>query len=76
MEDEMVEELQQLEQSFDKAFGKAEELNAVFKKSEKPRQRIIVEILVRTAGSRPVNNHSCPQMVKWRRWLRLSRLRG
>ena len=41
----MVEESQRLEQSFDKAFGKAEELNAVFEKSEKPRQMIIVEIL-------------------------------
>jgi hypothetical protein len=46
MENEMVEELQ-LEQSFDKAFGRAEDLNAVFEKSEKPRQRIIVEILRR-----------------------------
>jgi hypothetical protein len=45
MKDEMVEELQRLEQSFDKAFGRAEELNAVFEKSEKPRQRIIIEIL-------------------------------
>ncbi len=43
----MVEELQRLEQCFDKAFGKAEELNAVFEKSEKPRQRIIIEILRR-----------------------------
>jgi len=41
----MVEELQQLEQSFDKVFGKAEELNAVFEKSGKPRQRTIVELL-------------------------------
>ncbi len=43
----MGEELQRLEQSFDKAFGKAEELSAVLEKSEKPRQRIIVEILRR-----------------------------
>ena len=49
----MVEELQ-LEQSFDKAFGRAEELNAVFEKSEKPRQRIIVEILRR---------HNLPALV-------------
>ena len=49
----MVEELQ-LEQSFDKAFGRAEELNAVFEKSEKPRRRIIVEILRR---------HNLPALV-------------
>src|SRR5208282_5483054 len=47
MEDEMVEELQRLEQSFDKAFRRAEELNAAFEKSGKPRQRIIIEILRR-----------------------------
>ena len=43
----MVEELQRLEQSFDKAFRRAEELNAAFEKSGKPRQRIIIEILRR-----------------------------
>lgn len=43
----MIEELHHLEQYFDEAFGKAEEMNAVFEKCEKPRQRIIVEILRR-----------------------------
>lgn len=39
------EEWQRLMQSVDKAFQRAEELNVVFEKSEKPRQQKIIEIL-------------------------------
>lgn len=41
----MQEDLRPLEKSLDEAFQKAEALNAAFEKSEKPRQRRIVEIL-------------------------------
>ncbi len=45
MDSEMVKEWQRMQDSLDRAFQRAEELNAAFEKSEKPRQRKIIEIL-------------------------------
>ena len=50
----MSEDLERLKQSLDRAFEKAETLNAVFEKSEKPHQRRVIEIL---------HGHSLPAFI-------------
>lgn len=45
MDSETVKAWQRMQDSLDKTFQRAEELNAAFEKSEKPRQRKIIEIL-------------------------------